>query len=234
MGEGGMLSSGGMTPADMAAVMGSDNGWGGNGAWWIIVLFALMMGGGNWGWGGRNGYQPQYATQDFVQNGFNFNDLQDQNRDLMGAITAGTAQSVSATNQVFHDMYAVLNDKYDELQRDISGLAVGQANQLAKQQDCCCQTLRAIDGVNYNNAMNTAQITAAIAAEGQATRGMIQQNKIEALQQEVAGLRGMINTQSLRNEIREATDGVVRYPEGFMYNAGPSPFCGNAMGCCNM
>ena len=127
MGENALMG-GGMSPADVRAVMGNNNdGWGGNGAWWIVVLFALIYGGG-FGWGNNRGYQPQYATQDFVQNGFNFNDLQDQNRDLMQAITSGAAQSVAATNQVFHDMYTVVSDKYGELQRDIAGLAVGQAN----------------------------------------------------------------------------------------------------------
>lgn len=219
-----------MSPADMAAVMGNDN----NGSWWwIIVLFMAIYGNG-FGFGG--GYQPQYATQDFVQNGFNFNDLQDQNRDLMQAITAGTAQSVAAANQVFHDTYAVLSDKYGELQRDIAGLAVGQANQIATERDCCCQTLRAIDGVNYNNALNTAQIVQAIQNDGSATRAMMQQDKFEALQQKYNDLNQRMNTQELQGAINAATAGVVRYPNQFAYNAGPNPFCGCGMnqGCCNI
>lgn len=31
-------------------------------------------------------------------------------------------------------------------------------------------------------------------------------------------------------ELSQAMCGVVRYPNTFAYNAGPSPFCGN--GCC--
>lgn len=69
------------------------------------------MGGGFGGWGNnRFGYEPQYATQDFVQNGFNFNDIQDQNRDLMNAINSGTAQSVAATNQAKYDNINVAKD----------------------------------------------------------------------------------------------------------------------------
>lgn len=234
MGEGGVMGGGGMTPADVAAVMGNDRDWGGNGAWWIIVLFALMMGGNGFGWGNR-GYQPQYATQDFVQNGFNFNDLQDQNRDLMQAITSGAAQAVAATNQAKYDNINVAKDIQSAITAQLSDIRMTQAQAIANQNDCCCQTLRAIDGVNYNAAMNTAQITSAIAAEGQATRNMIQQNKIEELQQQVNGLQGAINTQSLRNEIREATEDVVRYPNGFVYNAGASPFCGGwNSNCCNI
>lgn len=227
---------GGMSPADVRAVMGNNNDWGGGSAWWVIILFALIYGGNGFGFG-RGGYQPQYATQDFVQNGFNFNDLQDQNRDLMQAITGGTAQSVAATNQVFHDMYAVLNDKYGELQRDIATLAVGQANALANQNQCCCNIQRAIDGVNYTNALNTANITQVVQAEGNMTRAMLQQDKYERLQMQYQDLNQRLNTQELMGAINTATAGVVRYPDTFAYNAGNNPFCGcnnNYMGCPNI
>lgn len=229
MGEGGMLGGGGMSPADVAAVMGNENGWGGNGVW-IIALIILCFFGGNWGFGNRGGYQPQYATQDFVQNGFNFNDLQDQNRDLMQAITGGTAQSVAAANQVFHDLFTVVSDKYNELQRDVAGLAVGQANQMANQNDCCCGIKMLIQEVasqqRYESAMQSNAEIQAIHQEGEATRGMIMQNKVEALQEKLTSLEGRFNTQSIRNEIQEATAGVVRYPNAFSYNAGMNPFCG--------
>lgn len=215
---------GGMSPADVAAVMGNEGGWGGNGAWWVIVLLAFMMGGNGWGWGGRNGYQPQYATQDFVQNGFNFNDLQDQNRDLMGAITAGTAQSVAATNQAKYDAIYSLKDTQAALTAQLNDVRSMEQSIISNQQECCCNTLRAIDGVNYNNAMNTAAIQSTIAAEGQATRNMLQENKIEALRDRVNNL-----------ELQNAMAGVVRYPDTFAYNAGANPFCGGmAAGCCNI
>lgn len=195
-----------------------------------------MYGGGGFGFGNR-GYQPQYATQDFVQNGFNFNDLQDQNRDLMQAITGGTAQAVAASNQVFHDMFTVVSDKYSELQRDVAALAVGQANALANQNQCCCNIQRAIDGVNYNNALNTAQLTQVVQAEGNMTRAMFQQDKYDQLQMRYNDLNQRMNTQEVMNAIGAATAGVVRYPDTFAYNAGNNPFCGcgnGYNGCCNI
>ena len=65
------MGENGMTPADIAAVNGNgmNNGW--DGMIWLFAILAMMNGG--FGFGG--GYRPQYATQDFVQNGFNFNDL---------------------------------------------------------------------------------------------------------------------------------------------------------------
>ena len=66
----------GMSPADYAAVSGSnrDGVFGGDGAWWIIILFLFaMFGGWNNGWGnnGTNGAGFQgYATRADINEGF--------------------------------------------------------------------------------------------------------------------------------------------------------------------
>lgn len=178
----------------------------GNSILWIfglLILMAMMNGGG--GFFGNGGYRPQYATQDFVQNGFNFNDLQDQNRDISNLVTAGTAQAVAATNQTFHDTLGALNDKYSELQRDIAALAVGQANQLAKSNECCCETKMLI-------AENSAALNLALAnMEGRLTAKM-DANTIQELRDKVGQL-----------ELAQATSGVLRYPNSWSYGAGPFP-----------
>ena len=64
----------------------------------------------------------------------------------------------------------------------------------------------------------TCAITTAIKEEGNATRALIQANEIQQLRDKVSAL-----------EADNRMFGVVRYPNGYSYNAGPSPFCG---GCC--
>lgn len=173
---------------------------------WIFGLLILMamMNGGN-GFFGNGGYHPQYATQDFVQNGFNFNDLQDQNRDISNLVTAGTAQAVAATNQTFHDTLGALNDKYGELQRDIAALAVGQANQLAKSNECCCETKMLI-------AESSAATNLALANMESRLTAKMDANTIQALRDKVGQL-----------ELAQATAGVLRYPNSWSYGAGPFP-----------
>lgn len=210
------MDNGSLSASDVALLSDRSYGdgmWGGNSMMWIFALL-ILAGGGFGGFGNGYGYHPQYATQDFVQNGFNFNDLQDQNRDILGAITSGTAQSVAATNQSFHDITAALSDKYTELQRDVAGLAVGQANLLAKENECCCSTLRAIDGVNYNNAMNTAAINANTTAQTQKILDAITGNRMADMQNEIDQLK-----------LAQAVAGVVRYPTASTYYAGSNPFC---------
>ena len=207
----------GITPV-MDMNRGDGFGLGGSGLW-LFAILALMWGGNGFFGGGQGNSN---AIQADVNRGFDNQNLQAQTRDILGAVTSGTAQSVAATNQIFHDMLFAFNDKYSELQRDVAGLAVGQANLLAKENECCCAQLRAIDGVNYNNAMNTAAIKEAILLDGQKTRDLITENKMEALQSRINQL-----------ELNQAVAGVVRYPSATTYTSGTNPFC-NGCGCGNI
>lgn len=201
---------------------GDGFGFGGGSGLWLFAILALMWGGnGFFGGNGNLGYRA--ATAEDVNNGFNFADLQDQNRDILNAISNGTAQAVATTNQVYHDTVSALNDKYSELARDIAGLAVGQANVLAKQNECCCNTLRAIDSVKFEDAQNTALINANTTAQTQKILDALAQNKIDALQNRVNQL-----------ELQNAVSGVVRYPSSMTYAYNANPFCGCNNGCgCN-
>jgi hypothetical protein len=210
------MGENGMSPADIAAVNGNgmEGGWGG--MIWLFAILAMMGGGFNWG-GGR-GYE-QYATRDQVQNGFDTQNLQAQTRDILAAVNAASMAGVQATNQVYHDVVGYVGDKYDELQRDIAGLAVGQANLLANQNECCGGITRQLMQNNYDAAMRDAATNANIVAQAQAIKDMFQADKFAAMQNRINQL-----------ELQNALQGVVRYPNGWTYNAGNSPFCGG----CNM
>lgn len=167
------MNDNGLTASDVALLSGNNNdGFGGNGWGGMIWLFAIlaMMNGGFGGFGG-GGYRPQYATQDFVQNGFNFNDLQSQNRDILGAITGGTAQTVAAAKEAEYESIAVAKDIQNTIISQIGDVRTNQMQLLANQNQCCCDTRQALcEGFNgvqsaiaqarYENAMNTAAINA--------------------------------------------------------------------------
>lgn len=216
-----MNENGGLTASDVALMSrngdGFGEGWGG--MIWLFAILALMGGGGFGGWGNGNGNTN--AIQADVNRGFDNQNLQAQTRDILAAVTAGTAQNVAATNQVYHDVVGYVGDKYSELQRDVGALAVGQANMLANQNQCCCGIQRAIDGVNYNTAMQTASINENTTAAMQKILDAITGNRMNDMQ-------NRINQLELQNQLA----GVVRYPNGYTYNAGQSPFC--ACNCNNM
>ena len=188
------------------------------GGLWLFAILALMWGGGFGGFGNAGfanaiGYQ-NLATQNDVQRGFDNQNSMANQREILNAVTSGTAQSVAATNQAFHDNLNVIQDKYGELTRDIYGVSGQVAQLLANQNDCCCSTKMLIQETaaqnRYDGAMNTQKILDALA-----------QNKIEALQGKVQQL-----------ELAQAVSGVVRYPNSIAYSAGTAPFCNcNSCGC---
>lgn len=207
-----------MVETNGTPVFMSNDSMGGMGIWGFLILALFLMGNGGFGWGNNGfanaiGYQ-NLATQNDVQRGFDALNLGNQSRDILTAVNAGTAQAVSATNQAKYDNINVAKDIQMALSSQISQVANMETSINDKVQQCCCETQRAIDGVNYNNAINTASINANTTAQTQKILDAISQNKIEALQSKVQSL-----------ELAQAMNGVVRYPNAMTYNAGNSPFC---------
>ena len=212
----------GMLSASDVALMNKDD-FGGSAFMWIFALLILAGGGFN-GWGNNNfanaiGYE-NLATSNEVQRGFDNQNLQAQTRDILAAVNAGTAQEVAATNQTFHDNLSAMQNLYNETARDLSNLAMGQANLLANQNQCCCSTKMEIAQNRYEAAMNTAAINENTTAQTQKILDALAQNKIDSLQSQVNAL-----------ELQNATSNVLRYPTSWTYNAGMSPFCGCGCGC---
>ena len=154
--------------------------------------------------GGMFGANGGYATSSEVQRGFDNQNTVANQREALAAINAGTAQAVAATNQAKYDNINVAKDIQMALSQQIGQVANMETSINDRIQQCCCETQRAIDGVNYNNAMNTSKILEALS-----------QSKIEALQQQISAL-----------QLQSAVAGVVRYPQATVYTAGVPPFNG--------
>lgn len=225
------MENNGITP--VMTVGGSDCMGGGSFTWifGLLVLLGLMNGGFG-GFGGNAaaalGYE-NLATSAEVQRGFDAQNSAANEREILAAVTAGTAQSVAATNQSFHDLLGALSDKYSELARDIANATMMEQQAIANQNQCCCDTkmLIAETGANigagiaqnrYEAAMNTAAINANTTAQTQRILDAMAQDKIEALQAQVNALK-----------MDNALATVVRYPSNTFY-AVPSP-CFGTGGC---
>ena len=132
-----------MSPADIAAVTRNNDGFGGFGgdnAWWIIILLLFGWGGRGFGGGfggqGNGGYYGcgVPATQADLAAGFNNSAVLNN----LDTIENALCQGFNGVNT------AILQNGY-QTQAGINGLS----HQLA---DCCCATQRAIDSVRYDMA----------------------------------------------------------------------------------
>lgn len=126
------MAEGNYSLSDIASITGN-RGFGGDGGMFALLFLLIILGGGGWGGFGNRG---NYATQDEVRQGFDNQNTMANQREILSAVTNGTAQSVAATNQSFHDMLGVVTDKYGELTRDIASVAVAQQQAIANQNQC--------------------------------------------------------------------------------------------------
>lgn len=212
----------GTTPGFVQTSGGCDGGFGGSGWWGFLILAMMFWGvGGNGGFGNRGnwGDGDVWKAQEFGQ-------LENSVR----ANGQGIADASWALNNSIKDGNFAIQREVDGVNQNLGNAICNSTFELADRMnrlgqqasECCCATQRQIDGVNFNLERNSAAINANTTAQMQKILDAIQQNKIEALQNKV-------NQLELKNELA----GVVRYPNGFVYNAGQSPFCGcgNACGC---
>lgn len=235
-----MTDTGGMTASDVLA-LSNDGLGGGNNLVLLLVIFLFAMMNGN-GWG-NNGFQnaigyENLATSNEVQRGFDAQNSMANEREILATVNANSLQGMANSNQNTQYITGQLNDKYNELQRDIAGLAVGQSQMLANQNECCCSTKMLIQentatvnaGIaqnRYEAAMNTANIIQAVQAEGNATRQMYQQSRYEDLLQKYNALDQRLNTQELQSNIAAATANTIRWPNQWTYGAGMPPIWNN-------
>jgi hypothetical protein len=196
----------GVSLADIAAVTDKNDGMlgGGNGGMWIFALLILLLIGGGGFFGNNRGFNGEPVTEAGLCNAMNFNNLEN----AVGRLNDNAQHNYQGLqNGICNLGYETLRN-FNTVQQQVA--------------DCCCTTQRAIDGVNYNGAINTAAINANTTAQTQKVLDAIQQNKIETLQAQVNQL-----------QLQSAMCGVIRYPNATTYTAGFSPaFAG--CGCQNI
>lgn len=200
----------GLSIADaMAIARDNDCGFGGNGGGlWVFFLFFLLAWGGN-GFGMNRGY-GEYAT------------AASQQEILFGQQFQGLDNKIDRIGNGICDSTFALNNAVTTAATNITGAVTNEGRAMQMQlANCCCENKEATAQLRFDMANYNAATAAAIHAEGEQTRALLQQNKIESLQ-------GQIN----QLQLQSALCGVVRYPNATTYTAGMSPFCcGSASPC---
>lgn len=196
-----MMDSGGvpMTMPVQPANTGNNGGgfgWGGDGAWFLIILFLFAFGGwGNGGFGGGfggNGAALQGAlTRADINDGFALNNLQSG----INAIQQGICDATYALNEAIRNGFS-----------NVQALICNLGSQLAQ---CCCDIRAAIQDVKYEMAQSTCTITNqmsmntrdVIENQNSNTRAILDwlcQEKIDAKNEKIAEQAALIQTLQLQ------------------------------------
>lgn len=195
-----------MSPADMAAVMGNEGANGCGGGMWIFALLILLaIGGGGGLFGGKTG--DRGATVGDVQRSTDFAALERQNNEIVDAVRQGSYDTTGAVKDANYNVLGEIRDLETAVNAGFTDM-----------QKCCCDTQRAIDGVKYEGAINTASINQTTTAQVQKVLDAIAGNRIADMQNQINQL-----------QLQAAMCGIPRtnpYAYG-VYPYNPSPCCGN-------
>ena len=183
-------SEGGLSASDVALLTGNgNNGFGGNGdnAWWIILFLIFGWGrNGFGGYGGGSGIGENYVlATDFATIERKLDNVNsgicDATFSLNNTMTNGFANTQQTLCQGFSGVNQAISTNAFNTERGLWNLS----SQFA---DCCCTTQRAIDGVNYNMAINTNNLQQTLCGS---TRDIIEANNanFRALHDEIVANR---------------------------------------------
>lgn len=187
---------------------GNSFGWGGDGSFWIIILFLFAMFGNGWGGfnGGGNGGVVQVDNS--MQRGFD----QQAIMNALGGINNSLASAEVSRCNAQANILQTLNQNQSAANQAMNGLAMSL-------QNCCCENRAGLADLKYtvateacsdrqavtnalfdvttaNNA-NTQQIMSTINNGIQAIQDKLCQQEIEALKTQNQNLQTQLNMANL-------------------------------------
>lgn len=230
---------------------GFGNGLGNTGDWaWIIILFLIFGLGGNRGFG--NGFGGGSGIADNYVLATDFATIERKLDGVNNGLCDGfysMAQQFSNTNQNIFQGTASLQQT---LCQGFNGLNVAYlqgTNALTGQlADCCCKIERGIDGINYNNALQTSALQQTLCnntrdiienanANYRAIHEELVANKLEMKNDRIAEQQNEINALRLKASQEAQNNYLVaklgpKCPEPAYVVNGPTPV-NFPTNCCN-
>jgi len=180
------LTSEGMGAADLAAITrGNDGFFGGDGAWWLIVLFLFMFNG--WGGYGYGGGYGNGGVGSEVQRGFDQSAVMSGLNGINSTLTNGFVDTAAALCNGFAGVNGAIANGFAQAEiaanaRQIADLQQQFALQSSLQQ-CCC-----------DNRAATADLKYTIATENCADRTALADGVRDILESQNAGIQRILDT----------------------------------------
>lgn len=209
------LSSNDLSAADVAAVMGNNgnnNGWNGDGSFWIIILFLFaFMNGNNWGGNNGGGFIPWM----FMNSNNDVQRVVDQQSTMNGITTLAASQAqgfanaeVSRCNAQTNILQTLANNQmgmYQALNANQNINNQGFNDLQSAFQNCCCENRLATAALQADLAREAAATRAQTQATGQVIMDKLCQLEMDGIKQNYENrIYGMQNTiDALRAQVNE-------------------------------
>lgn len=228
----GLTDGNGMTPADVAAVVGNGNGngWCGDNSIWVIILFLLAFSGG-WGNGFGGGGAADMAipyffnnTDNAVQRGFDTAALTGQLSGIQTSLTNGFADAeVSACNRAMNSQATAYNNQIASMNQSFANQQAlnAQLNGISSAlQSCCCENRASVADLKYTvateacadrSAINDAlrDVLEATQLQNQRIIDQMTADKIDAKNEKIAELQNQLTMAQLSASQNAQTATIV-------------------------
>lgn len=211
-----MLSQRGIDPSVLYA-LGNRDGFGGEGAWFIWIIFMMM-----WGWGG-NGFGGNGNLANQLNN--------DAGREMLlqaingnGAAISQLASTLNCDINSVQSAIQLVQSKIQDVgyqvgmsgQQVINAIQAGNTSIASQMAQCCCDVRESITRSNYENQLATLNQTNVLGGKIDAQTTLINdkfcqlemremQNKIDALREEKSTLINQLSQEHQTNAIQAYT-----------------------------
>lgn len=226
------LTTGEMSAADLAAVVGNNgngNGWGfgGDGGWWIILLFLCLFGNGGWGNGfgggnsngGAGGLYPWMNQADITNSGFrdqmindNITSIRDGIYGLSNQLCSCCGDMRDTVNQGFYSAEVAAANRQMANMNSIFGVQnainAGFNATQAQLAQCCC-----------DNRLATCQTQNIIQSESAATRFADANNTRDIIQSQSNGTQAILD-KLCQLELDAKNDTISQLRQELLYAKG--------------
>ena len=190
----------GMNMDVVPAYNGGNNGWGGDGSWWLLILFLFAFCGNGWGGGFGNmdgGLYPWLNNSQNINGGFRDQMLNTSINGIQNAVTSGfgdvqtalcggfagvNASVTGAQNALAQQMYT---NQIADLERSFAAQTANTQGMTALQAQlaqCCC-----------DNRAATADLKYTVATENCADRTAAAQNTRDIIDAQTRGTQAILD-----------------------------------------
>lgn len=157
----------------------------------------------------NNNNEGKAATEADLCNGLGRQDMLGNQRSILDNICNLSANMNTGFGQVRYDNLANINGLQNSITNAFYGLNQNIAENRYAQSQCCCEIQKDIANLSAENYRNTCEITNAIHSEGEATRGLITQNTIQQLRDDIAARDRELLASNLFNAQQNQTSNLI-------------------------
>ena len=224
------LTTGEMSAADLAAVVGNSNGnggfgFGGDSGWWIILLFLCLFGNGGWGngYGGGNGgaggLYPWMNQAEITSDGFRDQMINSNITSIRDGIGNLSTQLCNCCG----DMQMAVANGFSQAQIAANGRQMANMNQAFAAQTAMTQGFNNLSSQFANccceNRLGIADLKYTVATENCADRAALSDGIRDVIASQTASTQRILD-QLCQDKIDAKNDEIAQLRQEVLYARG--------------